>query len=79
MSIATKDGITLHITYHVSAYDESFAGYGDNASRDFDNESAAVAYAKKLRAGMTKTGPQYEPIRVIKKITMDPIYADIQF
>lgn len=40
--------LTTKITYHVVAYNESWGGYGDNASRDFTNEEEAVEYARKL-------------------------------
>lgn len=75
----SRDGISLHISYHVVAYDESWAGWGDNASRNFETEEEAVAYARKLRAGITPNGPQYEPIRVVKTIAMDSISVDIPF
>lgn len=71
--------ICLRTTYHVTAYDASYASYGYNASRDFDDEASAVAYARKLRSGITPHGPQYEPIRVTKRITMEPIHVDIPF
>jgi hypothetical protein len=40
--------LTTKIIYHVVAYNESWGGYGDNASRDFINEEEAVEYARKL-------------------------------
>ena len=74
-----SDRIKLHTTYHVTAYDESWGGYGDNASRDFEDEASAVEYARKIRSKAYPDGPRYEPIKVTKKITMDPIYTDISF
>jgi hypothetical protein len=40
--------LTTKITYHVVAYNESWGGYGDNASRDFTSQEEAVEYARKL-------------------------------
>ena len=42
-----KNSIKLHTRYHVTAYDESYASYGDNASRDFEDEASAITYARK--------------------------------
>ena len=76
-----SDCVKLRTTYHVSAYDDSYAGYGDDASRVFEDEALAVAYARKLRATSLAhpRDPRYEPIKVTKKIVMDPIHIDVPF
>lgn len=40
--------LTTSVIYHVVAYNESWGGYGDNASRDFSSQEEAVEYARKL-------------------------------
>lgn len=57
----------LHVTYYVSAYDES--GYGENCSRNFTDGDAAVAYAESLDGRFHAS--------VHKRITMDPISIQI--
>ena len=62
----------LKVTYHVVAYDDvGPTGYGENNSRDFDNEAEAVAYARKQ--------PEYLNASVRKNITMKPISIDIPY
>lgn len=76
---ASQPGDDLVTTYHVVAYDESYGGYGDNASRDFKDEADAIAYARNLRLKLHPGGPRYEPIRVFKKMTTEPITVEIPF
>lgn len=62
----------LNIQYNVIAYNESFGGYGDNASHGFTDEQEAIKYAKSLDQEL------YNP-KVWKRITMDPICIEIDF
>ncbi len=62
----------LRTKWHVIAYNESWGGYGDNASSDFDNEADAIAYAKGVAEHL-------KPARIVKKITMDPISIQVDF
>jgi hypothetical protein len=65
-------------TYHVIAYDESWGGYGDNRSKDFDNEADAVAYARQVRDGQYPSGPRFDP-KIVKKTTTEPVVEEIEF
>lgn len=52
------------ITYHVVAYNESWGGYGDNASRDFTSEEDAVAYARKLPPHLIREASVWKETKV---------------
>lgn len=56
--------LTTKITYHVVAYNESWGGYGDNASRDFTNEEEAVEYARKLPSHLIRDASIWKETKV---------------
>lgn len=62
----------LKVRWSVVAYNESWGGYGDNQSRDFDNEADAIQYAR--------TRPEHlHPVSIWKTITMQPISIEVEF
>lgn len=61
----------LRVRYCVTAYNASYGGYGEDASRDFGSEEEAVSYARSL--------PSYLSPSVHKRITMDPITVPVEW
>lgn len=67
----------LTVTYHVTAYDASWGGYGDDRSRSFDTEAEAVEYARTIPLPAPGC-PNYNTT-VWKRVTMQPIITPVSW
>lgn len=64
----------IKIEYRVTAYDESgITGYGENRSREFDNERDAVGYAKSLEKRFHAV--VYRHISVVVSSVSEKVYS----
>ena len=65
-------GPSLKVKWSVTAYNESWGGYGDYQSRDFDNEADAIEYARTREDHL-------KPVKVWKTVTMEPSTTPVEF
>lgn len=56
--------LTTTTIYHVVAYNESWGGYGDNASRDFNSQEEAIEYARKLPSHLIRDASIWKETKI---------------